>query len=947
MPLQVEHYINHMDPSKRESHIFDADQTLSTITKKLCGNDEWHVPTIALVNGEPWLRARWAEQIPDGALIEFRSLPQGGGKNTGTIIGGVEFVAGLVIAITTGWTGVGLYVGIALMVGGAAAIAGSLLAQELIPSVPSAIAGESGSPSYAYETQNNRKRVGEPIPVCYGKNRLVPDQVTSSYVWFEDNVQFFGAVMCLGRGSFLVDEATIRLGETKISELRGVTYQIVNPGDSQTLIDDFVSVSGAIVGQVLRYEENRQIIGNSHSVALSTFVRFGSNRIQIECNDPIFSPVIDRRGTVTISGTSNYNGTFEIENIGYKNNDTVTYERGTRIWLYSGDAISLWSPETTSYAEIFGTYLGKKTYFTYAPSRLSFVSNVGGEERIYTVDFDEAFQGLVAGDDIVISGSVSNNRRYTVVYVSPPTSYPHPYPYISVLQTVVEEFDVLCTMDTFSTGWTGWVNPAIKGSSADFIEFDLIAKNGLYKMNTDGSYSAVVVDVSFEIQELDASGTVIGDASYSGTTITGADRTVLRNTVRISNPYENVHVRARLSAARSEDSSVVDEVAIAQIKGVMPNVGTYPGCTIFAIRGMATEQLTGTQIGQVNLEATRKISAWNGTTWGAIAPSSAIAWALADALKDPDYGCGLSDGDIDLAALLALDSIWAAREDYFNAIFDQTTTAWEAISKIARAGRAIPVLAGGKVTFIRDTAKTLRTAIFTPSTILPDSLSIDYRLPKDGDPDGTSASWLDPAANWKPAHVDLIDGSASLPVNPQNCDLFGVTNLAQATREATYLDRVRKYQRKSIKFSTEMDGHLVSVGDMIGVSHDVPAWGSSGFITDYNAAGVGGPIWTTSEILGWIDAATHSILLKRPDGSVAGPFTATKVTGTTNQFQLTTTPDFTPNTDPSVCDRTAYTFGKNDAYIQDCIVASVTPSSNSTVEITCAPYDARIHESGA
>jgi predicted phage tail protein len=515
------------------------------------------------------------------------------------------------------------------------------------------------------------------------------------------------------------------------------------------------------------------------------------------------------------------------------------------------------------------------------------------------------------------------------------------------LQTVTDEFDVFCTVDHYLKGWTTWVNPAISGITPFFLEFDVIAKNGLYKINADGSYSSITVNVHIQIQETDASGNVISDSLFNNIEISGNDRTPLRKTMRMVNPAEHVHVRAMLTAPRSEDSSVVDEVCIAQIKGVMPNVGTYPGCTIFAIRGMATEQLTGAQIGQVNLEATRKISAWNGTTWAAIAPSSSIAWALADALKDPDYGCGLSDDDIDLDALLALDGVWAAREDYFNAIFDQTSTAWEAISKIARAGRAIPVLAGGKVTFVRDSAKSLRTAIFTPSTMLPDSLAIDYRLPKDNDPDGTSASWLDPARNWKPAHVELIDGSGSAPVNPQACDLFGITNLAQATREATYLDRIRKYQRKSIKFSTEMDGHLVSVGDLVGVSHDVPAWGSSGFIIDYNIFGVGGPIWTTSEILSWIDAATHAILLKRPDGSVAGPFTATKVTGTTNQFQLTTTPDFAPNTDPSVGDRTAYTFGKNDAYIQDCIVASVTPSSDNTVEITCSPYDARIHASGA
>ena len=71
MSLQVEHYINHLDPSKRESHVFDAGQTLAEITKKLCDHEEWQVPTIALVNGDPWLRARWSDPIPDGSLIEF------------------------------------------------------------------------------------------------------------------------------------------------------------------------------------------------------------------------------------------------------------------------------------------------------------------------------------------------------------------------------------------------------------------------------------------------------------------------------------------------------------------------------------------------------------------------------------------------------------------------------------------------------------------------------------------------------------------------------------------------------------------------------------------------------------------------------------------------------------------------------------------------------------
>jgi hypothetical protein len=67
MSLHVEHYTNHFDPSKRESHDFESGQTLSMMTEKLSGQKEWLVPTIAIVNGEPLLRARWSDPIPDGA----------------------------------------------------------------------------------------------------------------------------------------------------------------------------------------------------------------------------------------------------------------------------------------------------------------------------------------------------------------------------------------------------------------------------------------------------------------------------------------------------------------------------------------------------------------------------------------------------------------------------------------------------------------------------------------------------------------------------------------------------------------------------------------------------------------------------------------------------------------------------------------------------------------
>jgi hypothetical protein len=248
------------------------------------------------------------------------------------------------------------------------------------------------------------------------------------------------------------------------------------------------------------------------------------------------------------------------------------------------------------------------------------------------------------------------------------------------------------------------------------------------------------------------------------------------------------------------------------------------------------------------------------------------------------------------------------------------------------------VLSGGQVTCIRDAARTLRAALFTPANILPGSLAIEYRLPQEADPDGTEIAWIDPANAWQPAHIEYREGGGSI-TSPQTFDLFGVTNEAQATREATYLDRCRLYQRKVIRWETEMDGHLVSVGDLVGLSHDVLGHGQSAELIAVN-----GTTYTTSEPLAWV-GGSHTVLFRRPDGSAAGPYTVTAVEGHPEQFVCATALDFTPRTTLENGDRTTVILDPTGAC--DLVVTGVRPGSGTTVEITAIPYDSRVHASGA
>ena len=184
--------------------------------------------------------------------------------------------------------------------------------------------------------------------------------------------------------------------------------------------------------------------------------------------------------------------------------------------------------------------------------------------------------------------------------------------------------------------------------------------------------------------------------------------------------------------------------------------------------------------------------------------------------------------------------------------------------------------------------------------------------------------------------------SGAAPVRPASIDLFGVTDVAQATREATYLARVNTYQRKVIKFSTEMDGHIPLYGDLIGISHDLPSWGQSGQLL-----AISGTTYTTTEPLTWTAGSAHYVGLRKPGGSLSGPWAVSEVVGNPYAFTLVGALDFTPRTDLSNGDRTAYLFGPGTTWVQDVVVTKIMPRSETEVELTCQPYDSRIYAAGS
>ncbi len=479
------------------------------------------------------------------------------------------------------------------------------------------------------------------------------------------------------------------------------------------------------------------------------------------------------------------------------------------------------------------------------------------------------------------------------------------------------------------------------GTEANSLAIDVVMSRGLYYANDSGGLDALTVTWTVEAQLIDDFGAgvgawfVLGNESYSAATTTPQ---------RLSYKYGitagRYRVRLTRTNSKNTDSRAGHELDWAGLRAYLPGTQTYGNVTMVAMRLRATNNLSQQASRKINFIVTRKLQTWHPVTgWSSSTVATrSIAWAIADIAR-ADYGAGLADSRIDLQGLYDLDAVWSARGDTLDCVFDSQSTIMEGLSQATRAGRAIPFVQGGIVHAVRDAAETIPVAMFSQRNILKNSLSLDYIMPSEETADAVDVTYFD-SAIWSERTV-----RASLPggtsTKPAKVKLFGVTGRQQAWNEGMYIAACNRYRRRMLSFSTEMEGFIPSLGDLIAVQHDMPKWGQSGEIVAWDAAS---KTATLSEPLDWSAGGAHSFALRKRDGSVIGPFAAT---AGTDVYRVVIA-GWTSGTHqaPDVGgdrERTHYAFGPtNEQYIK-CRVLGIRPRSAETVEISAVVESDFVH----
>ncbi|UZQ65973.1 tail assembly protein [Enterobacter kobei] len=131
--------------------------------------------TFAVFRGKRNIGVQDFQELAGDSDIRIAPVMEGA-KKAGmfqTILGAVMVVAGVIIGVTTNWTGVGLTFGAGLIMSGASMMAGGIY--QMLSPQPKGLQGRDdpdNKPSYAFGGAVNSLAMGNPVPLLYGEREI-------------------------------------------------------------------------------------------------------------------------------------------------------------------------------------------------------------------------------------------------------------------------------------------------------------------------------------------------------------------------------------------------------------------------------------------------------------------------------------------------------------------------------------------------------------------------------------------------------------------------------------------------------------------------------------------------------------------------------------------------------------------------------------------------------
>ncbi|MEE4012092.1 host specificity factor TipJ family phage tail protein [Roseibium sp. FZY0029] len=370
------------------------------------------------------------------------------------------------------------------------------------------------------------------------------------------------------------------------------------------------------------------------------------------------------------------------------------------------------------------------------------------------------------------------------------------------------------------------------GETAQKLGVDILLPEGLYTIQNSGGKSSATVQFHFLYREIDDLGAPIGTwQTLVSKTLTLTSPTPRRFTYSADVPAGRYEVRAERLNAWSDSDQTFDRLEWAGLRAYLDGPQSFPELSTMAVKVKVNDQLTQQSAQDFRLVQCRILPVWNGSAW-VEQETRSIAWAAIDVARNPLYGAGEVDSKIDFATFTAYDTLWDARGDTFDGIFDTRQTRFDVINTVLAAGRASVRFAGDQISMVRDEQRSLPSQVFSDRNIVRGSLEVTYDLHQTDSADDVIVEYTD-ASSWTTEEVRCTIAQSSSEA-PARVRMIGPTSRNQAWREGIHLAADNYFRREKATFRTELEGRLVARGDMIRIQSDMPqTWGKSGVVKGY------------------------------------------------------------------------------------------------------------------
>jgi len=154
--------------------------------------------------------------------------------------------------------------------------------------------------------RSNKARVNGRIADIFGQVRSVPDLIAANYKFFDNNVEYEHSYMCIGKGSYLVED--VKEDTTLISEVDASSVEIYGPFTSPNSGVPELTIGPVInkaIKTFIKYESvNGQILGPDSTYSVKAVVAsfLATGRISVSPSTGIdFRAFFNAGGTVKVA----------------------------------------------------------------------------------------------------------------------------------------------------------------------------------------------------------------------------------------------------------------------------------------------------------------------------------------------------------------------------------------------------------------------------------------------------------------------------------------------------------------------------------------------------------------------------------------------------------------------------------------------------------------------